>query len=680
MAQQSTGNSEETQLIFGSVVPTVTGSENDNDTLLITDTGDETGNILETWKFDIETGAWYQIPTGGTTCPAPMTRADLRALRTVGGLSKDCHYVITDPDVNGNLGLQKVLLHAVDENTLSGCYLFTTHDNTAWNGTYDIDTDKVEYVHDHLRNNKITNNATIVIFPFGNGLVYNNEIHAAARVVYNGGAFNNNTLNSLARVTINSGTFRDNLVSWESTNVTISTTGVVEENEITSRATLTVTGTASFARNVLSSQARVNTSKNTYRSNFTSYVNANMSGAGSVEDSDFHNESSIQITTSSNVHQVSVKGISRLTMSGNSQLYHTTINDNSQVTFTTASNYNNTIQGRSTYNQVGTGHLRYVTIDNYSSVTNGNTNIQQSNIDSNTSINTTGASGDITTSSLSRATINAQNVPQFYLRESEVTSLGSINCNNSARVYFYRGSLSSYGRLDVRTGSRVDSSYATVTSNSYIQSTISGGFLTVNNTQITGASYVRNTTGNTNAVSNCFVGGQSTMRFDGDATGGRIYYSSATGGSSIYQTTGSVNCYMYYMTGSSVWQIYSQNAVNLRMYYGNATSFSYIRSMNNPTTHYMYYCNADARGYVQMLNNVGVSRMYAVNATSQSIAELRGSTGNLYYSSFSAYFYAYVTRTAGTSTWLFGQWRRSAAITNTGGTTPFATGSAWSNI
>lgn len=61
----------------------------------------------------------WVIPASGATCPAPMTRAALIALRNSGGLSKDCDYVITD-HVQGRLvaGTQ-IHLQAVDANTLA---------------------------------------------------------------------------------------------------------------------------------------------------------------------------------------------------------------------------------------------------------------------------------------------------------------------------------------------------------------------------------------------------------------------------------------------------------------------------------------------------------------------------------------------------------------------------------
>jgi hypothetical protein len=60
-----------------------------------------TGNYLGSYR-----GARTEVTTidaaGGSTCPLPMTRAALLALRASASLTKDCDYVITD-HVQGRL-------------------------------------------------------------------------------------------------------------------------------------------------------------------------------------------------------------------------------------------------------------------------------------------------------------------------------------------------------------------------------------------------------------------------------------------------------------------------------------------------------------------------------------------------------------------------------------------------
>ena len=106
------------------------------------------------------------LPT--TTCPAPMTRAALIALRDAGGLSKDCDYVITD-HVQGRLVAGTTIhLQAVDASTLSeNVSVKTTYDNIAWSGIYDIDAGLVSYLHDN-RNNTVLGVTPVRDFDWGN--------------------------------------------------------------------------------------------------------------------------------------------------------------------------------------------------------------------------------------------------------------------------------------------------------------------------------------------------------------------------------------------------------------------------------------------------------------------------------------------------------------------------------
>jgi len=92
----------------------------------------------------------------------------------------------------------------------------------------------------------------------------------------------------------------------------------------------------------------------------------------------------------------------------------------------------------------------------------------------------------------------------------------------------------------------------------------------------------------------------------------------------------------------------------------------------------MYYCNASASGYIQINNSGG--RIYACNVSSQSILEKRGAGGNIYYSSFNAYFYAYITRTTGTSSGLFGHGRVSKTVTDAVGIPAYNQGAGFLNF
>ena len=61
------GESQNSTLYFGSINPTVTGNEVDNDSFIVTSDGTPTGTPISFWKFDEETLTWVQVPSGGST-------------------------------------------------------------------------------------------------------------------------------------------------------------------------------------------------------------------------------------------------------------------------------------------------------------------------------------------------------------------------------------------------------------------------------------------------------------------------------------------------------------------------------------------------------------------------------------------------------------------------------------
>ena len=165
----SSNNNDTGALYFGSVNPTVTGNEVDNDSFMVTSDGTPTGTPISFWKFDEETLTWVQVPSGNS-CPAPMTRAALIALRNANGLSKDCDYVITD-HVQGRLVAGTTIhFQAVSANELSeNVQVNTTYDNEAWRGIYDIDRALVLELQDN-RNNiaRGINGNEVANFDWGN--------------------------------------------------------------------------------------------------------------------------------------------------------------------------------------------------------------------------------------------------------------------------------------------------------------------------------------------------------------------------------------------------------------------------------------------------------------------------------------------------------------------------------
>ena len=60
----SSNNTDTGALYFGTVNPTLTGQEVDNDSFIVTSDGTPNGTIISFWKFDEETLTWVIVPSG----------------------------------------------------------------------------------------------------------------------------------------------------------------------------------------------------------------------------------------------------------------------------------------------------------------------------------------------------------------------------------------------------------------------------------------------------------------------------------------------------------------------------------------------------------------------------------------------------------------------------------------
>lgn len=167
-------------------------------------------------------------------CP-PMTRAALRALRTASGLQPSCHYVVTDYN-RGNVGAAEILLHAVDESTLSmTAKVKTTFDTLSWEGRYDIDANRLVELSDNI-GNVVNGDNSVDGFPWGvasvnenrvnegvinytAGTITENEINGATLTLV-AGSSTRNTLEHSANLIINDGSLAESTLA-EDANVTI---------------------------------------------------------------------------------------------------------------------------------------------------------------------------------------------------------------------------------------------------------------------------------------------------------------------------------------------------------------------------------------------------------------------------------------------------------------------------
>lgn len=172
-------------------------------------------------------------------CPEETTRTAILALRNSSQLKKDCHYVLTDYS-RGTVGQAKILLHAIDANTLSmNAMVKTTFDNVAWQGTYDIDANRLESLHDNLGNDIYGQNS-VDTFPWGNNFVFENEVREGT-LNHSGGSFRENYIGSGTVVTSN---------------------GTVDQNRFEQNASVTIAGGV-FAQNNVMNDADVQVNSGT---------------------------------------------------------------------------------------------------------------------------------------------------------------------------------------------------------------------------------------------------------------------------------------------------------------------------------------------------------------------------------------------------------------------------------
>ena len=669
----SSSNNGNSELYFGNVVPSGIDYE-DNASWIVTSDGTSTGTPISFWKFDAETNIWVQVPTGGgSTCPAPMTRAALIALRNAGTLNTSCHYIITDYN-RANVGAATILLHAIDSNTLSmDVQVKTTFDTLAWEGRYDIDTNRITFLADNL-DNEITGQNTVDNFVWGNTQFVDNTLKNVTIDIVNANAFQGNIGFSRSNITVTSGNFNNNTIS---TDANVESAGNTQRNHFEAQSNSNITS-GDFRENRVEGDANItsSTSGDVDNNIFRASSNTVVSNNANLDTSEIHTDANLTISggnvTTSQFKQASNTVISGGTFADNE------VGQDADVTIISGSNYENKFGKSTIYNQVGTGYIRYSNIEGTTSWINGNTNV--SNVNANVStINTTGSSGSIFNSTLDRMYgINMQNIPTLTITDSTISNYGIVQTNGANRIYIYRTTITDGSRFLCGTSTRIDTSYCNFNSYSYIQSTVAGSVTIANYCNASSLGYMRNLTANSNRFDRVNVSSSGSARFDGTASGCRIYYSNAHSGGSLYHTTGSITCYIYYSEASSLGQIYSQNSTNARLYYNKADAYSYVRSLNCPGTHYIYYSAATARGYIQM-NNAG-GRIYSCMASSQSILEKRGTGGNIYYSNFNGYFYAYLTRNSGTSSGLFGIGRRTSTVTNPTTVVPYNISSAWLNF
>lgn len=342
-------------------------------------------------------------------------------------------------------------------------------------------------------------------------------------------------------------------------------------------------------------------------------------------------------------------------------LAESTVAQDANVTINSGANYENFFGASSTYNQVGTGYIRYSTVNGNGTVTNGDVNINNAEFGAASVFNMTGSVGTITNSTFGYVNANALlNIPSLTLNYCNFDSGSSITASGAARLNCSRVNVSAGGRVLASAGATLNISYSAIDAYGYMQAT--QGSITITYSRVDALGYISHQSTGTNRVDRTVVMAQANARFLGTSTGCRIYYGLIRAGGTAYFSGTSLNSYMYYCEVGSSGQHTIENATNARHYYNVTEAASFTRvNGNGAGQSIMYYCSASSRGYLDHTSIGARIRFYAVRSEAQSIARVTGGTvaANLYYSTFSAYYYALLTLTGGTRFGLHGYGRQS---------------------
>lgn len=595
--------------------------------------------------------------TTSSRCPEPRnTRAAILALRNSGSLVPGCHYIVTDPSADGNLDVQEVLLHATDVGVLGmQADILTSHDTSAWEGTYDIDANNVLEVTDNLENN-VTENSSILTFPFGVALVADNTVEGGT-LNYTGGSVLGNEIGTDAIVNVSGGNFTENVVSPEA-NVTSS--GNTQRNIFSSESNTTISA-GDFLENKVGTDATVNSSTTGDVDNniFEQLSNATIS-AGNFDASTVKTDGTV-VQSGGSTYAIEVGERGNYNNTG-ATFSDSTIAEDATVNLISGSQYENRYGNSVIYNQVGTGYARYSVFEGNTQVDVGDVNFSNVQV-YNSRVNTTDSTGSISNSTLDNSQLNSlRGIDTLTITNSEFNSLANVTAVNASRLVIDRSTISDNGRILMVANSELEVTYSNVSAYGYIQTSNANADMRVRYSEVSSLGYIsdQTTTVGRNFVERVEVTSNANIRFLGTTTGGRIYYSTAKSGATIYQRS-CTNCYNYYCDASALSQMYQEGKTNGRFYYCSIDSYSFMRAVNGAGQTIFYYCSASSRGFVEEFNSTARTRFYSVRAESQSIARASNTAvnSNLYYSSFTAYYYLLAVLTGGTRSALHGYGRQN---------------------
>ena len=356
-----------------------------------------------------------------------------------------------------------------------------------------------------------------------------------------------------------------------------------------------------------------------------------------------------------------------LTVKGGS-FYENTLGEDCDVIINSGSNFENQFSCSCIYVQVGTGVIRYSSIAGTGRITNGNTTISNCHFGNASTLNTTDSTGTISNSSFEYVPFGSglKNISILNISQSTFSSGAAMYADGCANLRMFRLDMSGGARLLASAGSILNVDYSNIGSYGYMR--CFAGNLRVRFSSVESSSYILSR-GGTNSVTSCSVSGGSNIRYEGTCEGCRIMNSVSMSGGGLYMKDATKGTF-YYCTVSSVGQMFVKNRTDAKIYYSSSNDYSAVQIEGTTGTgkSTIYYSSARSRGYIKHINIGADMRFYSISAASQGLCQQTGGTvaSNLYYSSFSSYFYFIGALTGGTRHSLFGTGRMSFSGMPTG--------------
>ena len=459
----------------------------------------------------------YTLPVN-PACPLPMTRTALLALRAAGSLRPECHYTITDYN-RGTVGTASIQLHAVDPSTLSmDVSVLTAFDTLAWDGRYDIDSNRLTALKDNI-DNEVVGPGAVDTFPWGVATVIDNRVHEG-RLTYTAGTVQGVTIGRNSTVNMVAGVLRESTVDGDS-DLTIRS-GDNYELRIENSSNLNQFGTGYIRRTTVANESTVTVGDASMNDNVFERTIFNSTGAaGSVNYNRFH-RSSITVTNVPTLRidsnsfaansQVAANGAARF------DVRYGTFSGFARLLVTAGMSLFSQYDGIRDYGyiQVLQGFLasRYCSISNVGYVQH---NTPGSNLIDSTTVSARARVRFLGTSTACRV---------YYSAVSSGSFIEHRGTSNNCYIYYCQVSSSSGLFSDNSVNARIY--YNTLSGNSEMYSRAVTGTHYIYYSGCTAHGYIRFENAPAGRIYAVHCHGQGLLRFRPASAAGRVYYSSFT--------------------------------------------------------------------------------------------------------------------------------------------------------